>query len=284
MSEHTSSPHQFVSISWIYCKHNACYREAGREQNSDSTCRRSHLSLISLNCTNSCRLPRELPHSYDEMGWCPQCKIRLNDMPSISCWSRHHHLQRYFHLSTVAAEEVGLWKIAKCLNSAITHAGCNMYSPMNADWVNQQIMGWLRDHTREWNTSFWKDISGQEKGLDLTNEQFSIIPWFSITCQVGDNRIPVNDWNSAEYIDWVKVSLAVLARCLTAHTDNSKFIKSVINSIFIASYHSHSETMLQKLQDALSGINSIIHLILTYFMSHSMSKIPEIHSLVHYTK
>jgi len=155
---------------------------------------------------------------------------------------------------------------------------------MNADWVNQQIMGWLRDHTREWNTSFWKDISGQEKGLDLTNEQFSIIPWFSITCQVGDNRIPVNDWNSAEYIDLVKVWLAVLARCLTAHTDNSKFIKSVINYIFIASYHSHSETMLQKLQDALSGINSIIHLILTYFMSHSMSKIPEIHSLVHFTK
>jgi len=82
----------------------------------------------------------------------------------------------------------------------------------------------------------------------------------------------------------VKVWLAGLAPLLKGHPDHFKFIKSVTDFILIASYHSHTETTLKYLQDALSGISSNIHLFLPSRKSHSMSKIPKIHSLLHYIK
>jgi hypothetical protein len=60
-------------------------------------------------------------------GWCPRCEICPNDMPSFARRPRRHHPQRYLHLSTTAAEEVGLWKFADCLNFGDAHAGCDIY-------------------------------------------------------------------------------------------------------------------------------------------------------------
>jgi hypothetical protein len=45
----------------------------------------------------------------------------------------------------------------------------------------------------------------------------------------------------------VKVWLAALAPPLTGHPDHIKFIKLVTDYILIASYHSHTETMLKYL-------------------------------------
>jgi len=94
----------------------------------------------------------------------------------------------------------------------------------------------------------------------------------------------MKQWTGAEYKDIVKVWLAALTPLLKGHPDHCKFIKSVTDFILITSYHSHTETTLKYLQDALSGISSNIHLFLPYHKSHSMSKIPKIHSLLHYIK
>jgi len=66
------------------------------------------------------------------------------------------------------------------------------------------------------------------------------------------------------------------------HPNHFKLIKSVTDFILIAGYHSHTETTLKYLQEALSGISSNIHLFLPNCMSHCMSKIREIHSLLQY--
>jgi len=118
--------------------------------------------------------------------------------------------------------------------------------------------------------------------LDLIDERCSIIPRFSNIRQFGDKLTSVKQWTGAEYKDMVKVWLAALAPLLKGHPDHFKFIKSVTDFILITSYHSHTETRLKYLQDALSGICSNIHLFLPYRKSHSMSKIPKIHSLLHY--
>jgi hypothetical protein len=91
-------------------------------------------------------------------------------MPGFARWPRRHHPQRYLHLSTTAAEELGLSKFADCPNFADAHAGCNIYSCMNVDWLHQLPKGLFKDHTWEWIVSFLKDIYGQEKGLDLIDE------------------------------------------------------------------------------------------------------------------
>jgi len=205
-------------------------------------------------------------------------------MPSFAHRPRRRHPQWYLHLSTTAAEEVGLWKFADCPNFADAHAGCNIYSCMNVDWLHQLLKGLSKDHTWEWIVSFLKDNDGQEKGLDLIDERLSIIPRFSNIQQFGDKLTRVKQWTSAEYKDMVKVWLAALAPLLKGHPDHFKFIKSVTDFILITSYHSHTETTLKYLQDALSGISSNIHLFLPYCKSHSISKIPKIHSLLHYIK
>jgi len=92
----------------------------------------------------------------------------------------------------------------------------------------------------------------------------------------------VEQWTGAEYKDMVKVLLAALAPLLEGHPDHFKFIKSVTDFILFTSYHSHTDTTLKYLQDALSGISSNIHLFLPYRKSHSMRMIPKIHSLLHY--
>jgi len=91
----------------------------------------------------------------------------------------------------------------------------------------------------------------------------------------------VKSWTGAESKDMVTVLLGLLAPPLKGHPDYFKFIKSFTDFIFITSYHSHSKTTLKYLQDALSGISSNIHLFLPYHNSHSMTKIPKIHSLLH---
>jgi hypothetical protein len=92
----------------------------------------------------------------------------------------------------------------------------------------------------------------------------------------------MKQWTGAGYKDMMKVWLAALAPLLEGHPNHFKFIKSVTDFILITSYHSHTETTLKYLQDALSGISSNIHLFVPYRKSHSMSKIPKIHSLLHY--
>jgi hypothetical protein len=203
-------------------------------------------------------------------------------MPGFAHRPSRRHPQRYLHLQTTAAEEVALWKFADCAHFADAHAGCNIYSCMNVDWLHQLLKGLCKDHTWEWIVSFLKEMYGKEKGLDLIDERFSIIPRFSNIRQFGDKLTRVKQWTGAEYKDMLKVWLAALAPLLKGHPDHFKFIKSVTDFILITSYHSHTETTLKYLQDALSGISSNIHLFLPYRKSHSMSKIPKIHSLLHY--
>ena len=100
--------------------------------------------------------------------------------------------------------------------------------------------------------------------------------------QFGDKLTCVKHWTSAEYKDLVKVWLAALAPLLKGRPDDFKFIKCVTDFILITSYHTHTETTFKYLQDALSGISSNIHLFLPYRKSHRMSKLPKIHSLLHY--
>ncbi|KAF8244843.1 hypothetical protein K440DRAFT_515102, partial [Wilcoxina mikolae CBS 423.85] len=59
-------------------------------------------------------------------------------------------------------------------------------------------------------------------------------------------------------------------------------LKSVTDFILIAGYHSHTETTLRYLQDALHAISRNIYLFLPYRHHQSISKIPKIHSLFHY--
>jgi hypothetical protein len=153
---------------------------------------------------------------------------------------------------------------------------------MNVDRLHQLLKGLFKHPTWEWIISFLKDIYGEEKGLDLIDERFSIIPRFSNILQFGEILTGVKQWTGAEYKDIVKLWLAALAPHLKGYPDHFKFIKSVTNFILITSYHSHTETTLKYLQDALSGISSNIHLFLPYRKSHSMSKIPKIHSHLHY--
>jgi hypothetical protein len=121
--------------------------------------------------------------------------------------------------------------------------------------------------------SFVKDMYGQEKGFDLIDARFSIIPPLSNIRQFAGNITRVTQWTSAKYKDMVILWLATLARLLQGHPNNIKIIKSGTDFILFARYHSHTETTLKYLHDVLSGISSNIHLIILYRKSQIISKI-----------
>jgi hypothetical protein len=91
-------------------------------------------------------------------------------MPGFTRRPRRRYPQRYRHLSTKAAMEVGLWKFADFPNFADAHADCDIYSCMNVDLLHLLLKGLFKDHTWEWIVSFLKDINGQEKDLDVIDE------------------------------------------------------------------------------------------------------------------
>ena len=80
----------------------------------------------------------------------------------------------------------------------------------------------------------------------------------------------------------VKVWLAVLAPLLREYPDHIRFLKAVTDFILIASYHSHSDSTLGYLQDALNAISRGLPLFLDYRKSDDASGIPKLHAIYHY--
>lgn len=118
--------------------------------------------------------------------------------------------------------------------------------------------------------------------MNLIDQQFSIIAYFSDTGQFGNNLTCVKQWTGADYKDMVKDWIPACAPLLKGHPNHFIFIISVTDLILKTSYHSHTETSLKCLQDVPSGISSNIHCFLPYLKSHSLSIIPKIHSFLHF--
>jgi len=97
--------------------------------------------------------PKQCTIAMGNHCWCFRCKICLDDIPSFTFRRTHHHPQRYIHLSTIATNDVGLWRFADYPNLADTYTGCNIYSFTNVDWLHKLLKGLFNDHT-------WKCIVG----------------------------------------------------------------------------------------------------------------------------
>jgi len=214
-------------------------------------------------------------------SWYFQCKICPNDTPDFDLrhWGRHSQWALY--LSITDTEQMGRKKCTDCPNFADAHSGCNIYSCMNVDRLHQLLKVLFKDHTWEWIVDVLKDIYDQEKYLDRIDERFTIIPLFSTICQFGDKLTHVKQLTGADYNNMVKVWLVVLAPVHNGCHNYFQFIKSVSDFIVTASYHFHTKTTLNYLQDTLCGICCNIHLFLPYRKSYSMSKLPTIHSFPH---
>jgi hypothetical protein len=107
---------------------------------------------------------------------------------------------------------------------------------MNVDQLHQLQMGSFEDRTWNWIIGGLKDIYGQEKGLDLIDEKFSIIICFSDIQQCRDSVTQVKQRTSGEYMDMMKIWLAALAPHLKGHPNHFKPLKSVTYIIFSTSY------------------------------------------------
>src|SRR5438270_587761 len=71
---------------------------------------------------------------------------------------------------------------------------------------------------------------------------------------------------------------------MKGYPEHIRLLKDITDFILIASYHSHSETTLKYLQNALSGINRGLPLFAEFRETNNFSGIPKIHALSHYIK
>jgi len=108
--------------------------------------------------------PEEWTMNIVKNTCCPWYEICPNDMPSFTHSSWYHHHQQRVHLLTPAVDKVGLSIIAECPNFTDTHAGFNIYSCMNVDWLYQLLKGLFNSYPWEWIVGSLKNIYGQQKG------------------------------------------------------------------------------------------------------------------------
>jgi hypothetical protein len=72
--------------------------------------------------------PEQCTATMVNNGGCPRCEICPDDMTGFAHKLRRRNLKQYLHLSTTAAEEVGLWMFADCQTFPNAHAGCDVDS------------------------------------------------------------------------------------------------------------------------------------------------------------
>ena len=127
-----------------------------------------------------------------------------------------------------------------------------------------------------------ESIYGVGKAAELVDKRFAEMPQFTDLRNFGHKFSAIQQWTGAEYKDMVKVWLAVLAPLLKGYPDHMRFLKAVTDFILITRYHSHSDSTLGYLQDALNAISRGLPLFSDFRKSDDASGIPKLHSIYHY--
>lgn len=82
----------------------------------------------------------------------------------------------------------------------------------------------------------------------------------------------------------LKAWLTVLAPLLKGYPDHMRFLKAVTDFILITGYHTHSDSTLAYLQDALNAIGCYLLHFSDFRKSDDASGIPKLHAIFHYVE
>ena len=153
---------------------------------------------------------------------------------------------------------------------------------MGVHRLHQLLKGVFHDHAWKWVTKILESIYGVGKAAELVVKKFAEMPQFTDLRNFRNKFCTIQQWTGTEYKDMVKVWLAVLAPLLKGYPDHMRCLQAVTDFILITSYHSHFDSTLGYLQDALNAISRGLPLLPDFRKSYDASGIPKLHVIYHY--
>lgn len=218
-----------------------------------------------------------------KQGWCPRCELPPAKFPGYNRRSIRRSPEQHLDMSEDMAASLGYWKFTDFAPFSDFHEGCDIFSCIGVDRLHQLLKGVFHDHAWKWVMKMLESIYGIGKAAELIDKRFAEMPRFTDLRNFGHKFSSIQQWTGAEYKDMMKVWLAVLVPLLKGYPDHMRFLKAITDFILIAGYHSHSDSTLGYLQDALNAISRGLPLFSDFRKSDDASGIPKLHAIYHYT-
>ena len=206
---------------------------------------------------------------------CPRCLVPRDERGEQTPYPLRNQLVSLDILSRTANEDVpdlesqGLRPAPNPFWAELPHT--NIFATISPDILHQLHKGVFKDHLVEWISKI--------VGKTELDRRFASLPPCHGLRHFKSGISLLSQWTGAEAKEIEKVLLGLL----TGHVepDVVSAVKALINFIYLAQYHVHSDTTLAKLRDVLSAF----HRHKDVFVQLGIRKqfnIPKLHALLHY--
>jgi hypothetical protein len=210
---------------------------------------------------------------------CPKCHVPADQRGAPFEFPSRNQAQTTRVLRAQASGEYPPKFVAEGLRAVFSPFWANLphadiFICITSDILHQLHQGIIKDHLKKWCMA----IAGKK----TLNSRFQAIPPHPGLRHWKDGISHVKQWTGADHKQLQRVFVTALVGT-TPNSDVVQASRALLDFVYLAQYHSHTDMTLQALQDALKDF----HDLKDVFVGHRCRKhfnIPKLHSLVHYVK
>jgi hypothetical protein len=229
--------------------------------------------------------PEQCLFTLVKQDWCPRCELLPELFPGFGARAIRRSVSRYSDMTQQESKTVGQWKLP-FVGLARGHTDFEPHQCIHPDRLHQLLTGSFKPHALSWVIGFlstkYGSVTRAKREIDRC---FSLVPGFTGLQNFGSRITKVSQWTGAEYKDMVKVWIPALAPLFSGYPQHLAFLQHLTSFIHLSGYHSHTQTTLGYMQEALDGVKSGFHLWADYRPANedpNCAHIPTIHFMDHY--
>lgn len=208
---------------------------------------------------------------------CPKCRVPANQRGSNTQFPFRDQVQTTHTLHAQATEQYppefvadGLRPVFSPFWADLPHS--DIFSCITSDILHQLHQGIFKDHLKKWCST----IAGK-RDFDA---RFRAMPFHPGLRHFKEGISPIKQWTGADHKQLQRVFVSALVGT-TPHHDVINAGRSLLDFIYLAQYHSHTDETLLALQHALDDFHDLKN-IFSELECRQHFNIPKLHSLIHY--
>ncbi|KAF8431630.1 hypothetical protein L210DRAFT_962188 [Boletus edulis BED1] len=132
----------------------------------------------------------------------------------------------------------------------------------------------IKDHLKKWCTAI--------VGKKMFDSRFQAMPFHPGLRHWKHGISIVKQWNGTDHKQLQRVFVPALVGTPNANVIRAS--RALLDFVYLAQYHSHTDETLQALQDAFNDFHALKDVFIELGCRKHFNNIPKLHSLVHYVK